>query len=58
MFGSIVAVIAAVAIKEIPLRTSNEQPVHGEAAGRRAAGRRSGAAASTDGVASSRLVDD
>jgi EmrB/QacA subfamily drug resistance transporter len=29
--GSIVAVIAAFAIKEIPLRTSNEQPVYGAA---------------------------
>jgi EmrB/QacA subfamily drug resistance transporter len=29
--GSIVAGIAALAIKEIPLRTSNEQPVYGEA---------------------------
>ncbi|HEY2888332.1 MAG TPA: MDR family MFS transporter [Candidatus Limnocylindrales bacterium] len=28
--GSIVAVLAAVAIKEIPLRSSNEQPVYGE----------------------------
>ncbi|HEY6570141.1 MAG TPA: MDR family MFS transporter [Candidatus Limnocylindrales bacterium] len=31
VFGAIVATIAAVAIKEIPLRTSNEQPVYGEA---------------------------
>src|SRR4051794_25190427 len=30
--GSIVALLAAVAIKEIPLRTSNEQPAYGEAA--------------------------
>jgi hypothetical protein len=31
VFGAIVATVAAVAIKEIPLRTSNEQPVYGEA---------------------------
>ena len=29
MFGAIVATVAAAAIKEIPLRTSNMQPVHG-----------------------------
>ncbi len=32
VFGAIVAIVAAVAIKEIPLRTSNEQPVYSEAA--------------------------
>ena len=31
VFGAIVATVAAVAIKEIPLRTSNTQPVYGEA---------------------------
>ena len=30
VFGSIVALVAAVAIKEVPLRTTNEQPVYGE----------------------------
>ena len=32
VFGAIVSIIAAVAIKEIPLRTSNEQPTYSEAA--------------------------
>ena len=54
MFGAIVAVIAAVAIKEIPLRTSNEQPVYGEAAAgggpvARRAGRRPRSAAGAGG---------
>ena len=33
VFGAVVAALAAVAIKEIPLRTSNEQPAYSEAGG-------------------------
>ena len=54
VFGAIVAVVAAVAIKEIPLRTSNEQPVYGEARGRRSAATAPAAAASTSAASASK----
>ena len=54
VFGAIVSLIAAVAIKEIPLRTSNEQPTYSEAAAASAARPAGGAPAPrpvADGVA-------
>ena len=54
VFGAIVSVIAAVAIKEIPLRTSNEQPTYSETAAAAAAAPAGGAPAPrpvADGVA-------
>ena len=52
VFGAIVSVIAAVAIKEIPLRTSNEQPTYSETAAAAAA------AAPTGGAPAPRPVAD
>ncbi len=54
VFGSIVAVVAAVAIKEIPLRTSNEQPVYGEAPAGASAATAPAAAASTSAASASK----
>ena len=52
--GAIVALVAAVAIKEIPLRTSNEQPVYGEAPAGASAATASAAAASTSAASASK----
>ena len=54
VFGAIVAVVAAVAIKEIPLRTSNEQPVYGEAPAGASAAAAPAAAASTTAASASK----
>ena len=53
VFGAIVSVIAAVAIKEIPLRTSNEQPTYSENAAAASA-----TAAPTGGAPAPRPVAD
>ena len=53
VFGAIVSVIAAVAIKEIPLRTSNEQPTYSETAAAASA-----TAAPTGGAPAPRPVAD
>ena len=50
----IVALVAAVAIKEIPLRTSNEQPVYGEAPAGASAATAPAAAASTSAASASK----
>ena len=54
VFGAIVSVLAAVAIKEIPLRTSNEQPTHSE----NAAAAANGAPAPAGGAPAPRPVAD
>jgi EmrB/QacA subfamily drug resistance transporter len=54
VFGAIVSVIAAAAIKEIPLRTSNEQPVYGEAPAGASAATAPAAAASTSASSASK----
>ena len=51
---AIVALVAAVAIKEIPLRTSNEQPVYGEAPAGASAATAPAAAASTSAASASK----
>ena len=54
VFGAIVSCVAALAIKEIPLRTSNEQPVYGAAPAGASAANAPAAAASTSAASASK----